>query len=121
MIHQLENLIKGIRWKTFFFEKKNESTNEITTNFGFKSVKTPPKNNQLNQFESDLYDMIQNIEFKKVTSNCQAGVSDDVSNIKKNPELLIAPDKTSHLYELTTDEYNKLLTENISKKYNKSN
>ena len=29
----------------------------------YKSVKTPYKNNNLNQFESDLYDMVQIIEF----------------------------------------------------------
>ena len=38
----------------------------ITTNFGFKFVKTPPKNEQLSQFESDFYDMVQNIKFRKV-------------------------------------------------------
>ena len=80
-IHKLERFIKKITWKAFFFENKKECTNEITTNFGFKSVKTPPKNGQLNQFESDLYDMVQYIEFKIVTSNFQAQLSDDVRNI----------------------------------------
>ena len=35
--------------------------------------------------------------------------------------MLILADKTNNLHELTTDEYNKLLTENISKTYKKSN
>ena len=30
------------------------------------------------------------------------------------------PDKTNNLYEVTADEYNNLLTENISKMYKKS-
>ena len=121
LIHKLERFIKKIRWKAFFFENKNEFANEITTNFGFKSVTTPSKNDQFNQFESDLYDMVQNFEFKKVTSNFQARLSDDARNIKKNPKFLISADKTNNFYELTTDEYNKLLTENISKTYKKSN
>ena len=56
-------------------------------------------------------------QFKKVTSNFQARLSDEIlkKNIKKNPKLLIPADKTNNLPELTTDEYNKLLTENISK------
>ena len=58
---KLKTFIKRIRWKPFFFEKKT-----VTINFGFKSVKTPPKNEQLSQFESDFYDMVQNIEFRKV-------------------------------------------------------
>ena len=89
--------------------------------YGFKSVKTLPKNNQLNQFENDLYDMVQNIEFHKVISNFQARLSDDIRNIKKNPKLLIPADKTNNLYELTADEQNKLLTENIWKTYKESN
>ena len=59
LIHTLESFTQRARWKTFFLEKKNESTNEITTNVGFKSVKTSPKYGQLDQFEYDLYDMVQ--------------------------------------------------------------
>ena len=35
--------------------------------------------------------------------------------------MLIPVDKTSNLYEVTTEEYNKLVTENISKTYKESN
>ena len=45
---------------------------------------------------------------------------DDVRNIGKNRNLLVPADKTNNLYKLTTDEYNKLLTENISKAYKES-
>ena len=96
------SFIKRIRWKAFFFERRCQDNNEVTANFGFKSFKTSPKNDNLNQFESDLYDMVQNIEFKKVKS-------------------LIPADKTNNLYKLTTEEYNKLLLENISKSYKKTN
>ena len=48
-------------------------------------------------------------------------LSNGVKNIKKNPKLLIPADKTNNLYELTTEEYNKLLIENISKTYKKTN
>ena len=44
----------------------------------------------------------------------------DLKNIKKNPKLLVPTDKTNNLYELTTEEYNKLLIENISKMYKKT-
>ena len=46
----------------------------------------------INQFENDLYGKVQNIEFKKVTSNFQVRLSDDIRNIKKNPKLLIPAD-----------------------------
>ena len=47
-------------------------------------------------------------------------LSNDVKNIKKNPKILVPADKTNNLYELTTEEYNKLLIGNISKTYKKS-
>ena len=47
-------------------------------------------------------------------------LSNDGKNIKKNPKLLVPADKTNNLQELTTEEYNKLLIENISKTYKKS-
>ena len=43
-----------------------------------------------------------------------------MKNIKKNPKLLISADKTNNLFELRTEEYNKLLFENISKTYKRT-
>ena len=41
-------------------------------------------------------------------------LSDDVRNdVKKNLKLFITGDKINYLYELTTDEYDKLLSKNI--------
>ena len=119
LIQNMESFTKRIRQKAFFIERQCKDSNEITANFGFKSVKIPPKNENFNQFESDLYDMVQNIEFEKVKSNFQIQLSNNVKNIKKNPNLLVPADKTNNVYELTIEEYNKLLIENISKKYKK--
>ena len=71
----------------------------------------------MNQFESPLYDMVQNIEFEKVKFYFPMQLSTDVNNIKKNPKILVPVHKSNNLYELTTEEYNKLQTENISKTY----
>ena len=67
-----------------------------------------------------MYGTVQNIEFKKVKSNFKRQISNDVKNIRKNPKLLIPADKTNNLYELTNEEYNKLLLGNISKTYKKT-
>ena len=73
----------------------------------------------LNAFDNNLYDMVRNIEFKNVKSPFQHQLQNDVKRIKQEPKLLIPADKTNNLYRLTTDEYKKLLTENISKSYKK--
>ena len=113
----MESFLKRIRWKVFFFERQCEENDQRTNNRKFKSVRTTLKNENLNQFESALYDMVQNIEFKKVKFNFPMQPSNDVKNIKKNPKILVPVDKSNNLYELTTEEYNKLQIENISKTY----
>ena len=113
----MESFLKRIRWKVFFFERQCEENDQRTNNRKFKSVRTTLKNENLNQFESALYDMVQNIEFKKVKFNFPMQLSNDVKNIKKNPKILVPVDKSNNLYELTTEEYNKLQIENISKTY----
>ena len=116
----MKSFIKRIRWKAFFFERQCEYNDKTSANFGFKSVKTPSKNDNLNKFESDLYDRAKNFEFKKVKYNFQIKLSNEVKNKKKNPKLLIPADETNNLYELTTEEYNKLLIQKISEMYKKT-
>ena len=48
MIFNLESFVKRIRWKAFFYEKSDNTTETIVDNFGFKSVRAPPKNEHLN-------------------------------------------------------------------------
>ena len=119
MIFKLESFIKVIRWKIFFCEKSDNTPEKTDNNFGFKSVKTPPKNEHLNSFEADLYDMVRNIEFKRVTSEFQSNLSKDIKRINEDLLLFIPANKTSNLYKLSNDNYNKLLTDNITKSYKK--
>ena len=118
-IFKLESFIKRIRWKAFFYEKSDSTPQTIVDNFGFKSVRTPPKNEHLNAFETDLYDMVHNIEFKRVSSEFQSNLSKDIKCINEDPLLFIPAEKKNNLYKLSKDNYNKLLTDNILKSYKK--
>ena len=120
LIFKLESFIKQIRWKAYFFENSNK-INETTTNFGFKSVKTPPKNEHLNAFENDLYDLVFNIEFKRINNAFQNQLNKDINLINNDPLLFIPADKTNNLHKLNNDKYKKLLQDNITKSYKKAN
>ena len=48
LVQKVESFIKRIKWKAFFFERQCKDNDEITTNFEFRSVETPPKNENLN-------------------------------------------------------------------------
>ena len=89
MIFKLDSFIKRIRWKAFFYEKLDNTPEKTVNNFGFKSVKTPPKNEHLNAFEADLYDMVRNIEFKRVSSEFQSKLSKDIKPINEDSLLFI--------------------------------
>ena len=119
MIFKLEIFIKRIRWKAFFYEKSDDTPEKTVDNFGFKSIKTPPKNEHLNAFEADLYDIVRNIKFNRVSSEFQSNLSKDIKRINEDPLLFILADKTKNLCRLAKDNYNKLLTDNVTKSYKK--
>ncbi len=68
LIGQIENFIKRIRWKAYFFEKdiveNGENEQGADENYGFKSNKTPPQNDGLNSFENDLYELVRGLEYE---------------------------------------------------------
>ena len=110
MIFKLESFLKRIWWKAYFLEKSNEIV-DVTTdnNFGFKFVLTRPKNEHIIAFEEDLYDLVRNIEFKRINAVLQNQLNKDISMINKNPLLFIPGDKFKSLYKVGKDAYNKLL------------
>ena len=123
MMEMVEKFIKRVRWKAYFFEKQSNDENEGTdTNFGFKTDKTPPQNENLNAFEDDLYNLVRNIEFKdsKHVNAFQRKLMKDVKEINNSSDLLIAADKTTNLYSMKKESYEKLLRENITKTYKKA-
>ena len=64
---------------------------------------------------------MQNLTFKHISSNFQDQMKADIESIKKSRNIYIFADKTNNLFEADVKNYNKLLTNNISKTYKKSN
>ena len=62
--------------------------------------------------------MVCNIKFKSVSSELESNLSKDIKRI--NEDLLIPADKMNNLYKLAKDNYNKLLTDNVTKSYKKT-
>ena len=125
LIEKIENFIKRIRWKAYFFLKSEELTSqnieiEVENNFGFKTKNTPPQCTELDKFEEDLLNLVKTIEFKNINSEFQKKLKTDVSKIKANKNILVFADKTSNIYELSPDQHEKLLLENITKTYKKA-
>ena len=131
LIEKTENVIKRMRWKTFFYEQNKDNNkndrnakyddNNKPNNFGFKSRKCPPQNEELNQFEADIYDMIKNIEFKQVQDDFQDQLQRDIKRINNSTKAFIPADKTTNYYEVDKATHDKLLKDNITTTYRKAN
>ena len=87
----------------------------------FSNTKVSPTTDDLTHFEEDLDIMIKNIEFKSVSNNFQRQLADDIKAIKNSDKVFVSTDKLRNIYLMDKDQYKKLLHENITKGYRKTN
>ena len=106
LIEQIEMVIKRMRWKVISCDMKG---NRIKTEtYGLKSQKTPPPINELAAFENDLIELVKNIKFRTVQNQLQRTLKSDIKSIQQSSKTLTPADKTSNMYRLTKEEYNKM-------------
>ena len=123
LISQTETFLKNIRWKAFWSERAGNSDEdttqthkrEITTDF--KSTKTPPQRELLKPFERDMYNLISNIEFRKVNDPTLQKMGEEAKRINNSDMVIVNADKTGNKYEVSASDYKKLLHENITRDY----
>ena len=65
--------------------------------------------------------MIKNIEFKFVSNNFQRQLTDDIKAINNSDKVFVSTDKSRNIYKMDKEQYTKLLNENITKAYRKTN
>ena len=87
--------------------------------YELRTKKSPPSINELKAFENDLISLIKNIEFKKTRSKFQNKLKSDMLKIDASNELIAASDKTNNMYKMSYENYDKLLSENITQRYKK--
>ena len=120
-IEKTEQFIRRLRWKAYYFLNGTEST--ANESYGFKSRNSTPQISELQPIEEDMAQLIQNIKFKPDTKcSFQHKLNRDIKNkIKKPSALLIPADKTTNFYAMNPSSYDKLIKENVTKTYKKSN
>ena len=111
-----------MRWKAYYFLNFNNNKNDETDNetFGFKSKYHPRQLKELENFEKDLFNIVNCLKFRNVNDDFQEQMKSDLSDIKASPDVLMFADKTSNIYKVPPQEYKKLLKENITKNCKKS-
>ena len=122
MIGKLHDFIKRIRWKAFFSMNPQAASQSHRETYGFNSEKTPPQIQELVPFENDLYHLIKNIEYTDQPRNhFQKKLQKDAKEVRSSQAMYIPADKTTNIYKLPKSTYEKLLKDNISAKYKKTN
>ena len=80
LIEKTELLIRRMRWKAFFFLNPDKKPNQLET-YGFKSTAPTPHIKDLEQFESSMLHLVQNIKFKSYTNDFQKQLQIDLAKI----------------------------------------
>ena len=130
LIENTEQLLKRMRWKAFFYDRdntskynnKNNTYIDQTTDNGFK-LKTrncPLQMQDMKDFENDLLKLIENIQFRTVSGKFLNELNEDNNKIRSSDKLFVSADKTQNYYEITKENCNKILYDNITKTYKKA-
>ena len=118
LISKTEKFIKRMRWKALEFLGNLHSSDKIT--FGSKSRNCPPIVEELENFENELMFMIKKIQFRKVNNSFQRQLNEDITQIKRDSKIFGSADKSPNIYKMDRETYEKLLHENITKTYKKT-
>ena len=114
------DVVERLRWKSFFHFHPQAQL-EVTNSYGFKTDKAAPQVKELNAFERELFDVVTNVKYKQHSNNAfQNQLSKKVREINKSDKVFLMADKTTNIYKVSKDDYNKLLKENITKDYTRT-
>ena len=63
----------------------------------------------INALENDMYDMIRKVEFTNIRNEFLGNLNRDIESIQSSKNVLVFADKSTTLYELSHENYQKLL------------
>ena len=89
LIEKVEDIIKRMRWKAHFFVK-GDNNDGMQQMFGFKSRKCPPQVKDMENVESELVEMTQNIKFRKSNDTYVS------KNIERGHQILTKLEQSVH-------------------------
>ena len=120
MYEKVDKLITKMRWKAFHLN--NESTAVERSNYDglFPTKKRAPEDKNLIKFENDLYELINNLKFRKYNNLFTQKLNNDLRAIKSTKKVFVFADKSNSIYKVDPDKYKKLMLENVTSIYKKS-
>ena len=115
LMDKIEQVIKRMRRKAFFYI--NPSRENMQQTYGLRTLNCPQKVKEMVLFERDLWDLVN--KTVKASRNFKNQLKEDFKAIKNSKKIFVFADKTSNIYQIEKDEYNKLTTDAIASAYKK--
>ena len=112
LIEKMELFTKKLRWKAMFFVYNSKETSESRASglvYGLKSNKCPPQLKILKPFEDDLFDLVNNIKFRKVRNHFQMKLRENLEKVRPSKKPSTFGDKSSNMYQFGKEENQRLL------------
>ena len=75
----------------------------------------------MKEFEKDMQTMIESIKFRSSQNRFRKKLKEDLKLINSSKTIFLSADKTQSFYEIPKDDYEKIIHENVTKKYKKPN
>lgn len=123
MVRRTYEFIVRLRWRILseLHPEKFRKTKPKET-YQYKTEKFPTniQCKSLEQFEKELWELIKNMQFRKVSNEFQRKLKTKIKEIKTNKNLIIESDKTYNFYEVPVETYKKLMVDEISKAYKRT-
>ena len=94
LIEKIESQIQRMRWKAIFFLDNHNTHDATKETYGFKSKRSAPHVNALNEFEDSMLAMIQKIEFRNNyhPNILQEKLATDVKEIRRDKHIFVKAD-----------------------------
>ena len=110
LVEKIESVLRRMRWKAWFFLKKQCATKPSKTTYGDSNQDC--FTNNVMSLKKKLYNVLKMVEFTNKRYQ--------FDKVKQRPFILVFADKTNNIYEMNVKDYQKLLKENITVTYRKA-
>ena len=112
-----------MRWKATHFNNNDSTGNNIEDNtewYGLKSPYSPRQVKEVIPFENDSVELIRNIKFGTIRNTFQEKLKEDIKLMKDSPKTMTFADKTSNMFRLTKEQYDKSIMNSTTSTYKKA-
>ena len=118
LVSMILSLCTRVRWKLAHFKHPEwRSTNK---NYGFKTPNQPPPDDDLKLFEEMMLDIPNRIKFKDPRNAYQKELKKKVAKINQQDRIIARADKTRNNYLIKTEDYNRMLSNAVTKDFKKN-